>query len=322
MKIFAPCKVSHWGDNINNLWAAEYIKYKRPEWEVMVEDRTPDQTLYRQHLKLDWITPTSEYTHLLCTHHRHVIKSEYNIPIPKIFFDSSGMTIRFIAENWYPSFIPQEELLQQFASLNLPEKYNVIHFSRCVARNGNGFRTCQDFNDFSNRYHRLTTDLPTVSTGKGYLMPNTIDLTTIPPMLKLYVMIRAENIFVSHSGFTAMAALYRRRVNSFVLDTNRNDIQNQLGPPIHSFSNVQFSCNMYKAFYNMEQFHGDYFKHCMDNEMATVFSFEDANNIPNQFMQFPDTTAPIPNDFKPQAIYIDKENCPVADLKIIKIYDI
>ena len=321
MKILCPLKTLAWGDNIINLWVSEYIKQKLPTAEIEVNDVGRDwcsidkkfiDISHSDYININWadsiVKNNSAFNceYILATHHRHDLGYDEFVNFKKIYFDAHGIYLKFVKENWYPTFIPTNKVLDVFKSLNLPEEYNVIHHA------GFGSRNPFSVEHWLNNYNKLFEGNNIVSTGEYF--ENTIDCTHLSGWVKLYIMINAKNLYVSQSGFTSIASIYRKRKNTFLIGINR-DVCHNMAPPIQSYGNVEFDYDLKKAYFFMEKMKIiDYYKFCK--------SLQSCNHKHADMEVFPKFEGgDYPLDFKPKEIYFEQENAPVSDLRTT-IYEI
>lgn len=311
--IFCPTISWPWGDNIINVWASEYIKYKLPNCDIFYDDRAKDggyEIENSQYIQMPWVTKfctdisecEKKIDTVLYTHHRHslVDYSKY-LNYIKIFLDAHGIYLKFIKENWYPSFIPQKSLIDSLSSTNIPENYSVIHHG------GTGRRNPYSKSEWSSKYKTLIeNNTPMISTGE--CIDGTIDLSKLNGWQKLYVMINAKNLYVSQSGFTSIASIYRKRKDVYLLGINE-EVCHNMAPPIQSYGNVNFEYDLDKAYYYMEKRKIiNYFNFCKSLQPCN-HSYKDMEVFPT----FDGNDFPI--DYKPKSIYINQENAPVTNLK-------
>lgn len=134
MNFHIPFKAICWGDNVASIWAGEYIKYCLSD-AVVTGDFRNHEGNYLDWLVLPWCSGIHRLSnsYIVATHHYHHRAIRY-ISGPLFYFDAHGMMFRFVVEDWYPSFIPNERLSRAFANLNLPDDYNVLHWSNCHLR--------------------------------------------------------------------------------------------------------------------------------------------------------------------------------------------
>ena len=304
MKIYCPYKCAHWGDWIANFWVAEYIKKHLPDVEIHIDENgtggykihTVDSSISEWADELiDSTEPyeTSKYDYMLCTHHRHNAHVHYTEPYKKMYFDCSGLVLKFVLENWYPSFCATKTLIKQFEKLNLPDEYNVVHYSYCISTK----RNKNSFDDFLKLYEWIWKDNKTISTGL-IPMPECVDLAKIPGLLKLYVMLKAKKIYGSHSGFTMIASMWRKREHSYLIDAKILEH----GPPIAAYTNVKLTGDLKPVYYYLENHPpSDYYNWCQtDGQLAQGL-------YPN----FKITKDESPSDYIPKKVYTNIENCPL-----------
>lgn len=320
--IFCPTVSGAWGDNIINVWASEYIKYKLPNCKIYYYDHAKDGNNIIQtsdFIQMPWVTKfcknndikncDDEIDTILYTHHRHSLV-DYSLfqkdKHMKIFFDAHGIYLKFIKENWYPSFVPQRSLIESLSNIKLPENYNVIHHG------GFGGRNPYTAREWSEKYKNIILDnTPMISTGTH--IDGTIDLSKLNGWQKLYVMINAKNLYVSQSGFTSVASIYRKRKDVYLLGINEDSCHNT-APPIQSYSNVNFEYDLDKAYYYME-------KRKIIDYLSFCKSLQPCNHSYKDMEVFPTFDGnDCPEDFKPKSIYINQENAPVTNLKTTICY--
>jgi len=255
-----------------------------------------------------------DYDYMLCTHHRHTIV-KYPEPYKKIYFDTNGINLKFILEDWYPSFCPTKTLLKQFEKLNLPDEYDVIHYSPCCL----GERNKYSFEDFLKNYEWIWKDKKNViSTGKP--MPGCVNLQKNAGIIKLYIMMKAKKIYTSLSGFTMIASMYRRRKESYLIDTHINYLN--FGPPGACYTNVKLTGDLKPVFYYLENHpFEDYFNLCQTEKRIFWPPTPPHHGI---FPDFEITKDESPPDYVPKKVYTDIENSPLPynyKIEYNEIYD-
>lgn len=298
MKIFVPSRTLCWGDLIASIWAIEYIKTHTDDSTITFNDRSKEGRI-RDSLQLHWVDvfgEESHYDYMLCTHHKMIAK-KYDPKPRKIFFDTHGLYFRFIEENWYPTFNPTKTTLLNFEKLDLPKKYSVIHHSWCCEKKRN---QRQNFENFV-KDHKWIKDENLVSTGTPF--PEAINLKHLPAWTKQLVLINAENAYVSHSGFTALTAMYRKRKNTFLIDYNEN--ANLCPPPIACYTNVKIqNSHVRSILYALENSDsGNYYQECRRRAGRPLIG---TGPLVPEF----DLPKPAPKNYRP-GILLERENCPV-----------
>jgi len=243
-------------------------------------------------LKMPWVAafhPThSDY--LLCTHHN---MSPIHYPSgSKIFFDTHGIYYRFIEEDWFPTFDPTQGIVQEFSKLRLPKRYTVIHHSWCCEKQRNRYAT---FPEFVKAYEWiLKAEDVVISTGTPF--PGCRNLQDLSAWTKQYVMLKADKVYGSHSGFTGMASMYRRRKNTFLIDYDSK--ANLKPPPIAAYSNVNVkNCNVRAMLYALETGvigSEDYFTECRKRAGRPLVGI---GKLVPDFDYVPDLK--VPDDYRP-----------------------
>lgn len=298
MNILIPPKTMCWGDLIASVWAIEYIKTHLESSNIIFHDRSKEGRI-RDSIKLPWVDifeKNLRYDYMLCTHH-NMSPVKYDPKSRKIFFCAHGLYFRFIEEDWYPTLNPTSAILRDFEKLDLPEKYSVIHHSWCCEKKRN---RRSDFGDFVDD-HKWITDENLFSTGTPF--PETIDLQHLSAWTKQLVLINAERVYVSHSGFTAMTSMYRKRKNTFLIDYNEN--ANLCPPPIACYTNVVIQDTHTRSIlYALENSDSsDYYQECRKRAGRPLMS---TGPLVPEF----DLPKPAPEDYRP-GILLERENCPV-----------
>jgi hypothetical protein len=311
MRIYCPYKTNCWGDWITTIWAAEYIKAHLPGAIICIDDAGVGHKLRVVDSNIsDWADEfinsadpwdINKYDYILCTHHRHAIDVHYTEPYRKIYFDCSGMILKFILENWYPSFCPTKALIKQFENLKLPKEYNVIHYSRCCW----GFRNKDKFDVFIKKHEWLWRNTNnTVCTGEN--IPNCINMSKMHGWLKIYIMLRAKNIYVRHSGFTHIASMWRKRENSYVIDADLDSLE--FGPPTAAYTNVKITGDLKPIYYYLENHpFKDYYAWSTTDGIVTSPGVK-KRGLYADFKIIKDESPP---DYVTKKVYLDIENCPL-----------
>jgi len=321
MKVYVPSTVHAWGDMIVRIWASEYLKEYSDAHIVFnpQHDITGDLCKW---MEFPWVDefkyPRGVVTHsppgivetldhvdsdfVLATHHRHCWRSNlYKTKIPLIYFDAHGFTFKCITTGWYPSFHPSSRLEDMFSGLNLPDEYDVIHI------NGKDNRNRLPLHDFvnSDQYNQINDCEYLYSTGDH--TPGAVDFSSIPPWLKILVMIRARHLWVSHTGFTSIPAIYRQRDRTTLINESYPGSLN-LGPPAISYGNYSVSTDSIRALYHAIENDAvadakgpEYFRRCRSKK-----------NLWCQFETFElvDLLEP-PDDYEIKDLYTEMENCLV-----------
>lgn len=308
MIIYSPYKCGCWGDNIAGIWAAEYVKDKIPESLIIVDDTSCNEGRQSRYLDMSWADCIGGITakaihYTISTHHRHhVVKYDDS---PKIFFDAHGLYLKFIYENWYPEFHPTYLTTKIFNNLKLPSEYNVLHLSKCAY----GLRDKDSLEEFVKSNSWLIKK-NTICTG--YAIDGCLNLPSLPGWVKLYVMLRAENFYASQSGFTSIAAIYRQRKNSYLI--NYNPKGKKMAPPIACYTNCEIK-NLDKIpwmYYWLETINLDYEKYCKNDLSVSLPIGMDIEDWPARFFaDFNKVPEAPPENFHPKKVYFNIENCPV-----------
>lgn len=294
-----------WGDFIGKLWVSEYIKFHKPDWEILFDD-TLRNGKFSDNIKIPWVTLTDKFEgeHQILTHHRHhwVPPRMNDYPLFKdgkpIFFDLHGLNIKMIMENWFPTFIPTDKILKEFHDLNLPSKYSVLHLNKYDPR---WKRTLPTYSiSIPSDQYWITTNEPFSN------LPNYKDLN---PWTKLYILIKAQNIQCSHSGFTSIAACYRKRKNISLIGNNINHTL-YMGPPAVSYSNVTFETSNYKKLYyysDKSNMFSDYFNYIKSrsHDWINTSQYEDCGGF-NDW-----DSIQVPEDYQYEKVSLTRENCLV-----------
>lgn len=294
-----------WGDFIGKLWVSEYIKTHKPDWEILFDD-VVNVGKISDNIKIPWATITDNFigTHQILTHHRHwwVPPSMNDIPDFKhgkpIFFDLHGLNVKMIMENWFPTFIPTDKVLHEFESLNLPKKYNVIHLNIPDTR----WKRIKYTKDVS-----ISSDEYWITTNEN--IGNLPNFKNINPWTKLYVLIKAQKVQCCHSGFTSIAACYRRRKNIFLIGYWYPHTL-YMGPPAVSYTNVDFQTKNYeKLYYYADQspIFSDYLSYIdsRKNDWVNTCQYEDCGG----FNQWEDISIPL--NYEYEKVSLNRENCLV-----------
>lgn len=310
MKIYCPYKCVCWGDWITNFWAAEYIKQHLSGAIICIDENGQS---YKPHTCdssisewadefIDSTEPYNleKYDYMLCTHHRHAPYVKYDEPYKKIYFDAYGMVLKFVLEDWYPSFIPTKTLIKQFEKLDLPDEYNVIHYSKC----GGNLRNKNSFEDFLKIYKWIwENDKYTVSTGL-FCSEKCIDLKKIPALLKFYVILKAKKIYTSLSGFTMIAAMLRKREHCYVIDVDPKIAENGVSA---CYTNIKMTGDLRPVYYYLERnFPQNYFEWCQEDKHRN-----NQNVWTGCYPDFGVTKDESPSNYVPKKVYLDIENCPL-----------
>jgi len=231
--VHTPIVCTHWGDWVCHLWAAELLSTLEPTIEQSYDptfyerpDRSQPSNLL-DWIKVPWassfsvldpVVASKRFDRILSTHHRHVHKRDMYAGVPSdrmLFFDAHGISFRCVTQGWYPGFIPTQRTLDEVAKLRLPEKYNVIHLNEPL----NDCRYTTSVREFISKHEKEITgwssEIILVSTSCSINVPgiHVIDASKLPGWLKIAVMIGANDVWGSHSGFTSIASMYRRGRN-------------------------------------------------------------------------------------------------------------
>jgi hypothetical protein len=298
MKILVPPKTMCWGDLIASVWAIEYIKTHLKDSTIIFNDRSKEGRI-RDSVKLPWVDDfgtNSNHDYEVCTHH-NLSPVNYSQKSRKIFFDTHGLYFRFIEENWYPTLNPTSAILRNFERLDLPKKYSVVHHSWCCEKKRNQRSEFEDFVDD----HKWITDENLISTGTPF--PKTTNLQHLCAWTKQLVLVNAEKVYVSHSGFTGITAMYRKRKNTFLIDYNEN--ANLCPPPIACYTNVTIqNSHVRSILYALENSDsGDYYQECRRRAGRPLIG---TGPLVPEF----DLPKPAPEDYR-AGILLERENCPV-----------
>ncbi len=245
--IHIPCKTGAWGDNVPSIWIGEYIKHFHPEIEITFNDNLQNLIYHRDYLEMPWVKEFSlNGTHLLATHHRHVWDEGCMYPShrPLVFFDCYSLYYVFEYHNWYPTFRPTQKTLREFYELNLPLKFNILHL-----RANEGDRNKLDPKEWYQKYkHTLNNGYPTYTTD--------IDIEGLPSIshaagwVKIYAMIQAEQVWSSLTGFTSIAAVYRKKKKIKLINF---DFPKYIayGPPFNVYENIITKVDPKDIYYSM-----------------------------------------------------------------------
>jgi hypothetical protein len=317
MRFYIPHKCRCWGDNITMIWAAEYIKNAMPDAEIIGTFLCPESS-YTDWIDLPWVT--QDFSHhgiilttgdlTVLTHHWHHKAVAYYEPKPYFYFDAHGIFVKYCIYDCWPTFIPNETTLKAFEELNLPENYNVIHWTNCR------IRVKMTLDEALKKYPWVITE-NTVSTG----LPITgcRDLSHLPGLLKQYVLIKAQKVYATHSGFTAIAAVYRKKKDTYLLAYDKDRMYGA-GPPVVCYTNCEVKANLNAMHYALENGLievGNYFDYCKSHRDFS-YDYPDTKGFPD-FDYSPD---PAPLDYKPKPLYFDMENNPVPANIIINMKEI
>jgi len=298
MDILIPPKTLCWGDLIASIWAIEYIKTHLKSSNIIFHDRSKEGRI-RDSIKLPWVDifgKNSHYDYMLCTHH-NMSPVKYDPKPRKIFFCAHGLYFRFIEEDWYPTLNPTSDILREFERLDLPKKYSVIHHSFCCEKKRSKRSKFENFVED----HKWINDENLISTGTPF--PEAVNLQHLGAWTKQLVLINAEKVYVSHSGFTGIAAMYRKRKNIFLIDYNEN--ANLCPPPIACYTNVETrNSHVRSILYALENSDsGDYYQECRKRAGRPLMG---TGPLVPEF----DLPKPAPEDYRP-GILLERENCPV-----------
>lgn len=250
-----------WGDNITSLWSAEFIKNHKPEAEIVLDDsfcesgKRPVGHSHSTWVKIPWARTQSiqlshagkSFDRIVSTHHRHGLRSPgggltySSVSANKLtFIDAHGMFFRMAIDGVYPTFDPTDMLRARVATLNLPDQYVAIHVNDNV--NDVTRRNMQSagayFQTNAVMLRELSRDYKIVTTGAPIdkSIVDSTHVSNVPGWVKLAVLIGAQKNIVSLSGFTAIAAAYRRRKDCIVV--NHPVIPSfNMGPPNLCYSN-------------------------------------------------------------------------------------
>ena len=312
MRIFCPYKCVAWGDCISNIWAAEYVSRHLPEAEIILDD-SYSEGRFRTWNNMEWVSSFSsieaspeiinQCDYVLCTHHRHFL-APYDEPLKKIYFDSHGIIPKFVLENWYPSFSPTKNIQKLYEGLNLPKQYIAIHHSPCVFKTRNRYT----WEEFVDKYKWIWTqnDLPVINTGTP--IEGCVNLSKIQGILKIYVMIKAEKLYATQSGFTSIASMYRRRENSYLIDTDLTRVLEK-APPSVSFGNCKPMGDLRRIYYYLENLDfSDYY----EVSRKTVFTWGGGLSTLYPWFKIPADVQP-PQDYQHPKINLKIENAPRPD---------
>jgi hypothetical protein len=312
-----------WGDQVIRLWIAEYIKQFLPNSYIILDDIHLSRTNGPYHLintiDLPFVDEIrelqgtrfsnlelSDFDGYISTHHRQWYESRRPIDLDRVlFFDISGFDVKIINENWFPTFNPNEKLLEQYNSLHLPKDYDVIHIND---PHEPWPRDLEYSSIWYEKNKNIFKDRQIVCTGK-YL--DGLNMTNQYPWLKILIMIKANNVYGSQSGFTQIVSIYRKRINTFVINYNY-PASLFLQPPIVAYSNSSFFSNNFKKLYwyadncvTKQQYYNemlpinpgiDYWKTNSQYEHLNLFSFDKII---------------VSNDYKPLKVSFTRENCLV-----------
>jgi hypothetical protein len=245
--------MKHWGDTICAHWSAELLKRAKPDYEVIIDPTYRETPNSSPRSILDYVTvPRSNgyeiidakqalhygYDRIIATHHRHCHKRDMYAGIDgdrMIYYDAHGISYRFVTTEEYPTFLPSDQLEEEFRKLNLPEQYVVLHVNDVPAEDVRHVMPAQRWlseNMSSIKKSHQNIDLVSTSIHAD----GTRKLSSLHGWLKLLVMVRASAMYVSHSGFTSIASLYRKRINSFLVNAKYPGVLN-MGPPPICYSN-------------------------------------------------------------------------------------
>lgn len=257
MKLYVPCLMTHWGDFIPSLWITEYIKNLDPNVQITFDPtfyEKPDRS--KPSSMLEWINIPGEtnfqrinklpeasanFDKILATHHRHCHKRSMYEGCngdDLLYFDVHGFSYLCVTQNWYPTLKPSKKMLEEFNKLNLPNKYFALHINEPL--NDMRFTTsARDYIDSNLKVIlKSSQGMPLVSTS--YPVPGSMDLSKLSGWLKIYVLIKSHEFWGSHSGFTSIASMYRKRVRSILVNEYGPGIYNA-GPPPICYTNYSVS---------------------------------------------------------------------------------
>ena len=290
-----------WGDFVGKIWAAEYIKSVHPDYEILFDDDYPIGGRLSDSMKLPWATVTKKLAgeYQISTHHRHWWASRLTNPDygKFIYFDAHGLIAKMIHEDWYPTFEPTDRLLEEFDKLNLPDIYDVVHINATDPR---WQRVNYD--------QELNLDLHENYISTNHNLGDERNLANIDPWLKMYVLIKARKLFCSHSGYPSMAAIWRKRKESYLVGYNypRTIFQ---GPPALSYGNAHFETDNYtKLYYYADKFVD--WNHYMNFLTDSKRKEDWINTSQYEGLDFYDwDKINVPIDYKPQKVSLVRENC-------------
>ena len=326
MNCYVPTVATHWGDWICGLFASELLSKLDPSI-VQVIDPTyyekPDRS--KPSSLLDWVQlpwaggfdrvdvveASKRFDKIITTHHRHCHKKSMYDGVPSdkmLFFDAHGLSFRCVVDGWYPTFNPTQRLMEAFARLQLiPGEYSVVHLNEPL-NDCRRTRSVSEFIAMNQRgLHDLARDVQLVSTSCN--VPGSLDLSSLHGWLKMIVLINAKEVWASHSGFTSIASMYRRRKDVKLVNEYGNGILN-MGPPPICYSNydVQFEGLRRELAWTVMQgwfpeSHGDEYREWSERSWKDWNSF--AMFTGDQY------DLEVPELFQEPRLHLDSENCLV-----------
>ena len=245
MNIHIPCMTGNWGDNVPSLWISEFIKANPDgcDAHLTYNDQYPGGR-HTEWVQAPWLDGFhNQGGRLLCTHHRHHHALKYPMGQPFIYFDAYGAYHKFMYHNWYPTFTPTPQTQAIFDSLNLPAEYDVVHISAGDIFNRNAIDPHQCI---AQHPELAKTGVITLSTDRP--VPGAMDISNLPPWVKIMVMIHARQVVSNHTGFTSIPAMYRKGKGVFLINQSFPKCFN-LGPPIGCYENVEFNVDPRPIYY-------------------------------------------------------------------------
>ena len=328
MSYYVPSVTNAWGDNITALWTAELLKHIHPTADVTLDTFAFDKGIPFEHD--DWVDVSSfskrgphispdqaqkKFDRVVATHHRHGVKRTL---YPKVdgdrmtYFDAHGLIVRFIADGWYPTLTPNQNLVSDFDKLGLPNDYFALHINDTTLRpdGRNVLPASEYFAHNRDAIMEAADGRPIVSTCARF--PGSIDVSSASGWVKIYVLYKSYEFWGSLSGFTSIPAIYRKRTKCSLVNEPYPASLN-LGPPSLCYSNYGVTyLGCIDALYeqirlgNIKHAKGaEYFKKCHDERQwcqFETFEFYDA--------------APAPPR---EQFYEDVDNCLVAfDARYVK----
>jgi hypothetical protein len=337
MHYYVPMITRNWGDRVTALWAAELLHNTCPEATISIdgtfaEDKRSPAFHINEWFSMPWISQdvsisvanacaSQEFDGVVATHHRHY--SINNRVEPKtrasyvdvdgeklLFFDAHGLTYRMIRDDWYPTLIPTDKLLQAFEDLHLPQNYVVLHINDEMRDKRNVAPARHFFKTHLGEIKSISSNCPLVTTAAHLdsdIAPS-IDLARLPGVVKLYVIVRALHVITSFTGFTSIASTYRKRQRCMLV--NNHEIPSfNMGPPNIAYSNCGIADpgSWQKLYYAVENgiiknVQGDaYLRRCEQRQWCQfeTFDFNDFDNIV------------LPPDYRPRTFYEHIDNCLV-----------
>lgn len=289
-----------WGDAIGKVWIYQYLSAKIKQPQKYPELQNTDLwindywgiTKYLQLPEPQVTLPSTRKTYdeyyQVITHHRHWwfygypdsilnqnifyknrshqtvrLQGSHRIWKP-MFWDISGLFVRFRIEKYTPPFIPTQTLETELQALlqqhQIPYTNKLVNQNWIVCHFHDNYpdtfdRTRYDLSTFCKSFSLPTTSPIILSTDAHLTVgmfqkspqdqsrsPRIINLKNINPWLKLYLMVLSKETYTFHSGFSSIAGIYTQNPKIHVVNTNPSSTV-MTGPPIVAYANAKFQIN-------------------------------------------------------------------------------